>query len=214
MTEHAMKEKEVVVMRHKIISISRESGSGGKVIGEKVAQLLGISFYDSNLLELAKEYGGITSDSLDKSDEKATNRFYYKLLYEGNENVIPERPATEMLFQLQSDVLKQIAAKEDFVIVGRCGDFVLRDEDVDILKVFITAPFEERVKRIMDTNHVNKGKARAFVRKTDKQRKSYYNFFTKRKWGNIDNYDVMLNSHKLGLDEAAKIISVLYKEVM
>lgn len=92
-------------MRHKIICIDRMCGSGGKEIGRLVSKKLGIGFHDSNLLELAKEHGGITSSSLDDSDEKATNPFYYKLIYEGNENVKQEQPATEMLFHLQSAVI-------------------------------------------------------------------------------------------------------------
>ena len=103
-------------MAHRIICISRACGSGGKVIGQKVASKLGIGFYDSNLLDMAKEHGGISSTSLDKADEKATNPFYFKPLYEGNENVEKERPATETLFQLQSAVIRQIASEEDCAV--------------------------------------------------------------------------------------------------
>ena len=139
-------------MRHKIICIDRMCGSGGKEIGRLVSKKLGIGFHDSNLLELAKEHGGITSSSLDDSDEKATNPFYYKLIYEGNENVKQEQPATEMLFHLQSAVIQQIAKEEDSVIVGRCADFILKDDDVDILSVFITAPLADRITREMDVD--------------------------------------------------------------
>lgn len=201
-------------MRHKVICIGRESGSGGRVIGEKVAEQLGISFYDNNLLDMAKEYGGITSKSLDKSDEKATNQFYYKLLYEGNENVVPERPATEMLYQLQSDVIKQIAEKEDCVIVGRCADFVLKDQDVDEISIFIDAPVESRVSRIMEVEHLNNMQAKSFVKKTDTRRKNYYNYFTKQKWGSKDNYNFTVNSGMLGLDGAVKAICALYHGFM
>lgn len=147
-------------MRHKIICIDRMCGSGGKEIGRLVSKKLGIGFHDSNLLELAKEHGGITSSSLDDSDEKATNPFYYKLIYEGNENVKQEQPATEMLFHLQSAVIQQIAKEEDSVIVGRCADFILKDDDVDIISVFITAPLADRIAREMDVDDMNETQER------------------------------------------------------
>lgn len=201
-------------MRHTVICIGRESGSGGKVIGQEVAKRLGIEFYDSNLLEMAKEYGGITSDSLDKSDEKATNPFYYKLLYEGNENVVQERPATEMLYQLQSDVIKKIARTHDCVIVGRCADYVLKDEDVNKISIFITAPAEARADRIMKTENLSNMQAKSFIKKTDTRRKNYYNYFSKQKWGGKDNYDMTINSHSLGIEGTTDLICQIYKNYL
>ncbi len=113
-------------MSHKIICIDRACGSGGHNIGRIAAKELGINLYDSNLIELAKEYGGITSHILDNVDEKATNPLFYKLLCEGNENVDPERPATEALFLLESKVIRKLAATEDCIILGRCADYVLK----------------------------------------------------------------------------------------
>ena len=201
-------------MRHTVICIGRESGSGGKVIGQEVAKRLGIEFYDSNLLEMAKEYGGITSDSLDKSDEKATNQFYYKLLYEGNENVVQERPATEMLYQLQSDVIKKIARTHDCVIVGRCADYVLKDEAVNKISIFITAPAEARADRIMKTENLSNMQAKSFIKKTDTRRKNYYNYFSKQKWGGKDNYDMTINSHSLGIEGTTDLICQIYKNYL
>ena len=201
-------------MRHTVICIGRESGSGGKVIGQEVAKRLGIEFYDSNLLEMAKEYGGITSDALDKSDEKATNQFYYKLLYEGYENVVQERPATEMLYQLQSDVIKKIARTHDCVIVGRCADYVLKDEDVNKISIFITAPAEARADRIMKTENLSNMQAKSFIKKTDTRRKNYYNYFSKQKWGGKDNYDMTINSHSLGIEGTTDLICQIYKNYL
>lgn len=201
-------------MRHKIICIDRMCGSGGKEIGRMVSKKLGIGFHDSNLLELAKEHGGITSDSLDDSDEKATNPFYYKLIYEGNENVKQERPATEILFHLQSAVIQQIAKEEDSVIVGRCADFILKDDDVDILSVFITAPLTDRITREMDVDDMNETQAKKFIRKMDMRRKSYYNYFTKGDWGKKNTYDLVLNSSKLGVEGTVDILCSLYQNFM
>lgn len=198
-------------MKHKVICIGRSSGSGGSVIAHKVAERLNIGYYDKNLLDLAKEHGGITSKSLDNSDEKATNPFYYKLLYEGNENVISERPATEMLQQLQGDVLKNLAKSEDYVVVGRCADFVLKDEDVDLLTIFVTAPMDFRISHIMEVRNLSKSQAQSFINKTDKKRSSYYSFFTKGNWGKKDTYDMTINSAHLGLDGTADLICSIYE---
>ena len=201
-------------MRHKIICIDRMCGSGGKEIGRLVSKKLGIGFHDSNLLELAKEHGGITSSSLDDSDEKATNPFYYKLIYEGNENVKQEQPATEMLFHLQSAVIQQIAKEEDSVIVVRCADFILKDDDVDIISVFITAPLADRIAREMDVDDMNETQAKKFIRKMDMRRKSYYNYFTKGDWGKKNTYDLILNSSKLGVEGTVDILCSLYRNFM
>ena len=201
-------------MRHKIICIDRMCGSGGKEIGRLVSKKLGIGFHDSNLLELAKEHVGITSSSLDDSDEKATNPFYYKLIYEGNENVKQEQPATEMLFHLQSAVIQQIAKEEDSVIVGRCADFILKDDDVDILSVFITAPLADRITREMDVDDMNETQAKKFIRKMDMRRKNYYNYFTKGDWGKKNTYDLILNSSKLGVEGTVDILCSLYRNFM
>ena len=200
-------------MRHTVICIGRESGSGGKVIGQEVAKRLGIEFYDSNLLEMAKEYGGITSDSLDKSDEKATNQFYYKLLYEGNENVVQERPATEMLYQLQSDVIKKIARTHDCVIVGRCADYILRKEDVKCLNVFIHSDMEHRTERVLKRyGEIKNVGIEKRLAKKDKQRKTYYKYYTDQQWGNYHNYDVALDSGELGEETCVHIICELYNK--
>lgn len=202
-------------MKHKVICIDRACGSGGKEIGHLVAEKLGIGFYDSNLLDLAKEHGGITSDSLDKSDEKATNPFYYKLLYEGNENVQTERPATEMLFQLQSAVIRQNAAEEDCVIVGRCADFVLKDmEIVKTLSVFVHSPMAHRIEREMVVDNLSRSQAKKFIRKTDMRRMNYYNYFSKGEWGKKHTYDVVLNSDTLGIQGAAEALCALYREIL
>lgn len=165
-------------------------------------------------MELAKEHGGITSSSLDDFDEKATNPFYYKLIYEGNENVKQEQPATEMLFHLQSAVIQQIAKEEDSVIVGRCADFILKDDDVDILSVFITAPLADRIAREMDVDDMNETQAKKFIRKMDMRRKNYYNYFTKGDWGKKNTYDLILNSSKLGVEGTVDILCSLYRNFM
>jgi cytidylate kinase len=201
-------------VKHKVICINRKRGSGGHVIGKMVAKQLGINFYDNNLVELAKSYGDITSDSLDKADEMPTNPFHYKLLYEGNEKVIKERPAEEILFQLQKDVINEIAKREDCVFVGRCSDVVLENKDVNSLSVFITAPLEFRIQNTMEVENLNKKQALAFIKKIDKQRSNYYHQFVKREWDLPINYDIVINSANFGLEGSAKLICDLYRYTM
>lgn len=198
-------------MAHKIICIERECGSGGHIIGELVAKELGISYYDKNLLELAGQYGDISLETLKHADEKATNPFYYKQLYEGNENVKKGHPANETLFHLQRDVLRKIAAKEDCVIVGRCADVILQKQDVSMVNVFIYSPLEMRIHREMANDHLSRKQALALIRRVDKKRMNYYRYFTKREWGNPHNYDLTLNSGALGLEKCVSILCDYYR---
>jgi cytidylate kinase len=201
-------------MKHNVICIERKRGSGGHIIGELVAKELGLNFYDNNLVDLAKSYGDITSDILDKADEMRTNPFHYKLHYEGNEKVIKERPAEEILFQLQNDVIREIAEREDCVFVGRCSDVVLEDKAVNSLSVFVTAPLEFRVQHTMEEEKLNRKQALALVKKIDKQRSDYYHHFAKREWDLAINYDIVINSAHFGIKGTAKLICDIYKNGM
>ena len=125
-----------------------------------------------------------------------------------------ERPATEMLYQLQSDVIKKIARTHDCVIVGRCADYVLKDEDVNKISIFITAPAEARADRIMKTENLSNMQAKSFIKKTDTRRKNYYNYFSKQKWGGKDNYDMTINSHSLGIEGTTDLICQIYKNYL
>ena len=202
-------------MAHKVICINRRCGSGGHIIGEMVAKELGIKYYDKNLLELALEYGGLDqTKAFENADEKATNSAFYRLQYNGNDKVEKGKPATETLFQLQKDLMREITSKEDCVIIGRCGDYVLDPDEVNFISVFVTAPFDDRVAHIMDNNHMNKRQAIVLTKKIDKRREDYYDFFTKRDWKDAKNYDLVLNSSALGYEKAAKLLINFYKDIM
>ena len=180
-----------------------------------VAKELGIKYYDKNLLELALEYGGLDqTKAFENADEKATNSAFYRLQYNGNDKVEKGKPATETLFQLQKDLMREITSKEDCVIIGRCGDYVLDPDEVNFISVFVTAPFDDRVAHIMDNNHLNKRQAIVLTKKIDKRREDYYDFFTKRDWKDAKNYDFVLNSSALGYEKAAKLLINFYKDIM
>lgn len=202
-------------MAHKVICINRRCGSGGHIIGEMVANELGIRYYDKNLITMALEYGGLEhSKTFQNADEKATNSAYYRLQYEGNDKVEKGRPATETLFQLQRDLMREIAQKEDCVIVGRCADYILQSENVSLLSVFVTASFEYRVQHMMETDHLNKRQAIVQTKKIDKRRENYYYHFTKREWKDAKHYDILLNSQNLGFDKCTKILCDCYHNIL
>ena len=198
-------------MGHKVICISRDCGSGGHIVGEIAAKKLVINYYDKNLIQLAMECGGISSSVLHDADEKATNPAFYRLIYEGNDKVEKGRPANEVLFQLQRDLIREITKKEDCVIVGRCADYILRNANVSMVNVYITAPKSMRIKREMTTDQLTKFQAASLIRKIDDKRRKYYQYFTKREWGNPDMYDITLNSSHLGLERCADILVHYYE---
>lgn len=201
-------------MAHKVICINRRCGSGGHIIGEMVANQLGIKYYDRNLLSLALEYGGLDSSKYEKVDEKATNSAFYRLLYEGNEKVEKGKPANETLFQLQRDLMREIAQKEDCVIIGRCGDYILEHEDIKLFSVFVTASLEYRINHIMEQDHLNKRQATIQTKKIDKRRENYYHYFTKREWKDAKHYDILLNSQRLGFDKCKQLICDYYLNIL
>ena len=181
------------------VTIAREYGSGGRIIGEQLAKELGFDFYDKELIEMAAERIGFTKEYVSKIEEK--NRFsFLSNLYGGSGDL----PATDQIFIAQSAVIKEVAAKSNCVIVGRCADYVLADEP-GTLKIFIHAPIEERARRVFEEYDEDAPNLKAYVQKVDKRRASYYNYMTQNKWGKAENYDLAVNS-SLGIDLAVKMI--------
>lgn len=178
-------------MKHKIISIGRQFGSGGHEIGAEIAASLGIGYYDKELIAMAAKRGELFYDRLARFDERQENPWLYEGIYEGNSNVPRGQSVSAVLFKLQSDVIRMIAKKKNAVIMGRCSDFILRDmEDVSLLTVFISAPFDMRVARKMELEKLSWKKAESLVKKTDKQRSQYYKSYTGIEWGQAEHFDL------------------------
>lgn len=197
----------------RVITIGREYGSAGHDIGELIANALGYTFYDKELVEIAARNSNISPETVKHMDEKATSSLLYSLasgsysMRGAGGPLYYEMPLNDKLFIAQSDVIKSVAQKGNCVIVGRCADYVLEDvEDVETCNVFVYAPQAYRVKRVMDAFGINERKAKERVQKTDKQRKTYYSYYTNRNWGEMSNYDICINSQKTGIDRGAKII--------
>lgn len=200
-------------MGNKIICIGREFGSGGHEIALRLGQQLGIKVYEKNLVFLACRYGEVSDKILAADDERATNPYLFKTVHEGNYHVTRGLPTSEVLFSLQSHEIKRIAARESCVFVGRCADFVLRNEDISLLRVFISAPFEQRVQRKMELESLSYDKARRLVKKMDKQRKKYYESYAGQEWGNPGTYDLCFNTEEISMEEAVNAIIEQYNRL-
>ncbi len=201
-----------------VITIGRQYGSGGHDIGKLVAEKLGFTFYDKKLVEIAAKNSNISDETVKHIDEKATSSLLYSLVSGSysirgmNGPLYYEMPLNDKLFIAQSDVIKSVAAQENCVIVGRCADYVLDDvEDIQVINVFIYSPLEARVKRITNLYDLNEKQAKDKILKSDKQRKTYYSYYSNRDWGKMSNYDICINSGKIGIEESADMIADFVK---
>lgn len=193
-----------------IITIARQYGSGGREVGQKLAQILGVKCYDRDLLSLAAEKSGLSEEALHHAEEKAASSLLYTLVMSSNmyhSNVDRFNvPINDKLFCVQSEIIREIAERESCVIVGRCADYVLA-EHPHVVRVFIYADFEARVQRICREHNLSEADAREKIVKTDKRRANYYNYYTSHKWGKLDNYDLALATDKIGIDATARFIA-------
>ena len=197
--------------RNTIITIGRQFGSGGREIGQKVADALGIKLYDKEMLDRAAKESGLCEELFETHDEKPTNSFLYSLVmdtyslggYGGS--AYTDMPINHKIFLAQFDAIKEIASEGPCVLVGRCADYALEGRD-DVLSVFIHADMNTKVKRIAKIYNLSDTRAKDMIRKTDKKRASYYNYYTNKRWGSADSYDFSLNSGLLGIDKTAEAI--------
>ena len=202
-----------------IITIARQYGSGGREIGEKVAAMLGIPLYDKQLITDAASKGSLDSEVIRNADESAANSLLYTLAM--GSNVLGttmhfgyKMPLNDKLFILQSEVIKEYAKQGSCVIIGRCADYVLRDEE-GVFRIFIYGDLDHRQARILARHpEVKEAQVVDVITKTDKRRASYYNFYTGNKWGKYDNYDMAINSSTLGIDGTAMLIAACAHELI
>lgn len=183
-----------------VITIGREYGSGGRFIAKKLADDLGIKFYDNELLAKAAVESGLSNQVIESYDEKKDGFF---------SGVVPSTFSVDLsigqkVFLSQFEAIKKIADSESAVIVGRCADYVLSDRN-NVVNVFITAPFADRVERAIELYGVDEKKAETTISKMDKKRASYYNFYSDKRWGKADSYDLCVSS-SVGIDETVDII--------
>lgn len=193
-----------------VITIGRQFGSAGREIGERVAEHFGIKCYDKELLTRAAKESGFCEEMIQNHDERPTNSFLYNLVMDTysfgyNSSSFVDMPISHKVFLAQFDTIQKIAKEGPCIIVGRCADYALA-EMTNCLHIFIYGNEDAKVKRIMEKYSLSEAKAREMIIKKDKQRQSYYNYYSSKKWGRADSYDLCINSSILGVEGTANLI--------
>ena len=190
-------------MAKRIITISREFGSGGRFIGEEVAKKLGIAYYDKNIISQIAEKSGLAPEYIQESAELSPKKGLFAYALAGRD--ITGKSVEDMVYEAQRKVILELADKEPCVIIGRNADYILKDRD-DILNIFIHGDMPEKIQRITRLYKVEEKKAVKMMADTDRRRMTNYNFYTEQKWGKASNYALCLNSSQLGYDRCEAII--------
>ena len=188
-----------------IITIGRQFGSGGRDIGMKLADVLGISYYDKELITLAAKESGLCKEVFEKADERASDSFSHAfsmgLSFMGVYTPYADILSNEGLFKIQSDAIRKLAETESCVIVGRCADYILR-ENPHCLSFFIHDVMENRIQRVVERQQITVDQAKELILKTDKSRAAYYDYFTNKTWGMASSYNFSIDASVLGIDES------------
>ena len=200
-----------------IITIGREYGSGGRQIGQEVAKYFGIKCYDKELLEHAANESGICKELFENHDEKPTNSFLYSLVMDTysfgySSSGFTDMPMNHKVFLAQFDAIKKLASEGPCVMVGRCADYALADYP-DCINIFIHSDMENRVKAVSKRLNITENKAKDLIQKKDKQRASYYNYYSSKRWGDSTSYHLTLDAGKLGIDGCVDMI-LKFREIM
>ena len=190
-------------MAKRIITISREFGSGGRFIGEEVAKKLGITYYDKNIISEIAEKSGLSPEYVLENAELSPKKGLFAYAFAGRD--MTGKSVEDMVYEAQRKVILALAEKEPCVIIGRNADYILKDRD-DVMNVFIHGDMPEKTQRIMRLHNVEAQEAAKMMADTDKRRMTNYNFYTEQKWGYAGNYTLCLNSSQLGYDRCEKII--------
>jgi len=194
-------------MANLYLTIGRQFGSGGREIGKRVANALGINYYDKELLAVAAKASGLSHQFLESYDEKPTNSFFYSLVM-GQQNLLVGShgiTVEQLAAKAQREAVLSVAEQGSCVIVGRCADYLLRDRP-GLIRVFVCADWEKRLEQVMERDNLTKKEAEEKMRRMDRARASYYSFHTDRKWGAAESYDLCVNSSRRGLDKTIELI--------
>ena len=196
-----------------IITIEREYGSGGRIVGRRLAEEMGLHFYDDDIIKLASEKSAVGEQFFRLADEKAGNNLLHRL--SGGRVDVFSKPSVdgkltspENLFKFQSEVIRELAEKESCVFVGRAAGFVLdQDEEIErLVRIFVSADKVKKVQRTMEVDCIDEERAKRRVKKIDRERREYFKYYTGSEWHNIKNYDLPINTTRLTLEETAELI--------
>lgn len=189
-----------------IITISRQYGSGGRFIAKKLAEKLGIDYYDNELITMAAKESGYSEAIFEKAEQLSTHSFLYSLSMFGSVDGIYGLPLADKVYIAQSEIIKKCADKGPCVIVGRCSDYVLKDYD-NVINFFIYSDEKHKVDRAVKYYGLEFDKASSELKKKDKKRANYYNYYTSQSWGAYENYHLSINSDAVGIDAAVDILA-------
>lgn len=200
-----------------VLTFARQFGSGGHEVAKTTAEILGIPFYDKELIAIAAKESGLSEHLFDGLDEKPTNSFLYSLVMGVQSGASTycrygDVTGSDNIFRIQAQVIRQIADKGPCVIVGRCADYILREYE-NLVSIFVHADMEQRTARIMKRYNLKEKNAEDYINKTDKRRNSFYNFYTNRIWGSVENYNLAIDTAQVGIKNAAEIIADYVKKL-
>ena len=192
-----------------VINIGRQLGSGGRLIGQQLSAELGIGFFDKELIQIASKESGLGKEFFERADEKSKfslfGDFAGLFLSPLNEGYLNNYLRNESLFQIQSDVIRQLAEQQSCIFVGRCADYILRHHP-RCINIFVCANLDERLQRVKEQQQISSEKALEVIERTDKQRAGYYNYYSNKIWGMATSYHLCVNSSVLGIEESARYI--------
>ena len=193
-----------------IITVSREFGSGGRLIGQKLAERMGVNCYDKELINLASKESGLCTEVFENNDEKPLNSFFYSLVMDTGAlgqtfAGYMDAPLNQKVLLAQFETIQRLAERESCVIVGRCADYALHDYP-NTIHIFISGELQDKVERVAKYNNISKDKALDLIAKSDKKRANYYNYYSNKKWGAAATYDLCINSSLTGVDGAVDLI--------
>lgn len=191
-------------MSHLVITIAREHGSGGRYVGEQLAERLKIPCYNSQIVSETALKSGFSEKFVKENEERKPESLLFSVAMAYS--VSGSQPLSMRLFSEQTTVIRDLAQKESCIVVGRAADYILRDHP-RLLRVFVTAPLEERIERIMKTDGLSASEAEKIIRKTDKQRAAFTSFYSDRKWGAAANYDLCVNTAVIGIEGAVELLA-------
>lgn len=196
-----------------VITVGRQYGSGGREIGTMLAKQLGIAYYDDMLLKEAAEESGLCEELFRSFDERPKS-FLYSIAMDpysfSMNHVTPKGSIEQQVYLATYDTIKKLADKGPCVLIGRCADYALKDRD-DVINLFITAPLENRIKRVAARNGISENEAKDRIKKTDKSRASYYNYYSAKDWGDAKSYDLCIDSSLLGIDGTVELLKDLIR---
>lgn len=191
-----------------IITVGRQLGSGGRTIARMLAEDFDCQFYDRELLNLAAKESGFSEEIFKQNDEQKgflKSLFHLHAPHVSDTNFYDSRFSQESLFQFQSDAIRKAASEGRCVFVGRCADYVLRDR-MDVVNLFITASMEDRIKAVSERHQCDNDTARRIIKEKESQRANYYNYYTGRRWGHAESYDLCINTSLIGMEKARQLI--------